>query len=367
MSPGLTTDLPGSLIEDLTSTSVGPLVIIDQARVDAVNNVTPYGSNAYILAQQGLQFGLPQGLNANGSAFVVFTGSPAYVIPPGFIVSDGTYQYVVKDGGTVSSGGTSEPLFVVATNSSTFPIAPNTINVVVTPVTSPFTLTVTNPEAGIPALAPETTPAYRSRLLQAWNPVQGVMSQVKTRVLAVPGVSPRLVSVRQAGTLWEVICGGGDPYQVAGAIYQGAGYIGVLTGSPIDSARNITVTLFDSPDYYDVVFVNPPQQVLTFAIVWNTTLPNFTASGAVNQYMIAAAQAYGNSIIVGQPVNLMVLNQQLQASVASVLAPENLTTLEVTVTINGVEQSPTAGTSIIPSDVESYFYISPTGATAVQG
>jgi len=154
---------------------------------------------------------------------------------------------------------------------------------------------------------------------------------------------------------------------VAGAIYQGAGYIGVLTGSPIDSARNITVTLFDSPDYYDVVFVNPPQQVLTIAVVWNTTLPNFTASGAVNQYMIAAAQAYGNSIIVGQPVNLMVLNQQLQASVASVLAPENLTTLEVTVTINGVEQSPTAGTSIIPSDVESYFYISPTGATAVQG
>ena len=70
---------------------------------------------------------------------------------------------------------------------------------------------------------------------------------------------------------------------------------------------------------------------------------------------------------MGQPINLLVLQEQVQAAIASVLAPINLTTLQFVVTINGFPVSPTAGTSIIPSDPESYFYISATGATSAQG
>ena len=38
-NPGLTTNLPGTLIEDIVSTDVGALTIIDQARVDTINSV----------------------------------------------------------------------------------------------------------------------------------------------------------------------------------------------------------------------------------------------------------------------------------------------------------------------------------------
>jgi hypothetical protein len=367
MVPGYTAALPGSLIEDLSSTAVGALATIDQARVDAVNNVTPYAANPYVLAQLGIMFGVTQGTLANGNAYVVFSGSAGYVIPPGFLVSDGTNQYAVQDGGTIGTGGTSQSLYVVATNSGTFAIPAGTITQVVTSVPSPYTLTVTNPLAGVPASAAETTEAYRSRVMQAFAvSIQGTPTYLKTLLLAIPGVSTRLVSVIQSGSSWEVICGGGDPYQVAGAIYAGVGQIGLLAGSSVSGTRNIIVSIYDAPNNYTITYVNPPQQVVTIAAIWNTTLANFTASAAVNQYIINAEIAYVNSLVVGQPINLLVLTEMVQEAIAPVLAAANLTTLQFAVAINGITVGPTAGTSVIPSDPESYFYISPTGATSAQ-
>ena len=366
--PGYTATLPGSLVEDISSTDVGALMVVDQARVDASSSVSPYGANAYVLNMFGQQFGVPMGLAANGNALLTFTGNPGYVIPPGFTVSDGTNQYVVQDGGTIGSGGTSQSIFVVASSSGTFAIPANTITTIVTAVPSPYSLTCTNPLAGVSATAPETVQAYRSRILQAYQVAfQGTPTLLKTLLLMLPGVSSRLVSVYQSGSGYEVICGGGDPFQVAGAIYQAVSFIGLLSGSSISSGRNVTVSIYDAPDIYTVTYVNPPAQVVTLAITWNTTLANFTASAAVNQYMISAGQSFVNSITVGQPMNLLVLTEMIQTAVAPVLAVQNLSTLEFAVTINGVPTQPTAGTYLIPSDPESYFSAAATAVTAVQG
>ena len=365
--PGYTANLPGSLIDDISGTDVGALIAIDQARVDLVNSVSPYGANPYILAQFSQQFGLPQGQAANGSAFVVFTGTPGYVIPPGFVVGDGTNQYVIQDGGTIATGGTSESLYVVSTNSSTFAIPAGSITSVITSVPSPYTLTVTNALAGVPALAPETVESYKARLLTAYNgTLQTSSAQIRTQLLAVPGVSPRLVSIRQVGSSWEILCGGGDPYQVAGAILRGVSHPGLLVGS-VTTARNITVSVYEAPDTYSVIYVNPPVQNVTLVVTWNTTLANFVAGNAVNQYIIAAAQSYINSIPVGQPINELVLQELVQSAVSSVLPTPNLTTLTFAFSINGTPTSPTAGTSIIPGDPESSFAASPTAITSVQG
>src|SRR5579875_2253217 len=272
-APGYTANLPGSLVEDVSSTDLGALIVIDQARVDAVNNVSPYSANAFVLNQQGVMLGLPSGLSSNANALVVFSGTPGYVIPPGFQCGDGTYTYNVQDGGTIGNSGQSQSLYVVCTSSNVFPIPANSITTIITSVPSPYSLTVTNPVAGNAATGAETTQAYRSRIMTAFNGIiQGVNSQIKTLVMAVPGVSSRLVAVRQNGIYWTVVCGGGDPFQVAGAIYAGCSQIGLLTGSSISSARNVTVSIYDAPDNYTVVFVNPPQQVVTVGVTWNTTL-----------------------------------------------------------------------------------------------
>ena len=49
LSPGLTANLPGSLVEDMASTAVGAVVIQDQAFVDLVNSISPYTANPFII------------------------------------------------------------------------------------------------------------------------------------------------------------------------------------------------------------------------------------------------------------------------------------------------------------------------------
>jgi hypothetical protein len=142
-------------------------------------------------------------------------------------------------------------------------------------------------------------------------------------------------------------------------------YVGGAKLTP--NPRNVTVSLFQNPDTYSITFVNPPQQAVTVAATWNTTLPNFTAGTSVNQLAAPALQSYINSIYVGQPINLLEMTAVFQAAVASVIAAPNITTLQFAVTVNGVTVSPGAGTSIIGGDPESYFNASATAITVTQG
>jgi hypothetical protein len=434
--PGYTV-LPAGLIDDVSGTSVGALVAIDQARVDAINSVTPYGANAFLLAQLGAQFGVPQGVGANGSVYVQFSGPSGYVFQPGFLVGDGANQYALQDGGVIQSNGTSPLLFAVATNSGTFAIPQNTVTQLVTSVPSTYAITVTNPQAGTAATTTESVQNYRARVLQAGQVAStGTPAYVSTLLEKVVGVQARLVSINQLPGGWQVVCGGGDAYSVANAILQSVPDIAVLQGSTlaitgmtaanpvvistnlnhgytagqtvtvtgatpsaynltytiasvtattittttngtsfgtytggatlIPNPRNVSVSLFQNPNTYSIVFVNPPQQTVTVAVTWHTTLANFTGGSAVAQLAAPAIQSYLNSIYVGQPINLLMMTEVFQNAVSSVIAPQNITTLTFVVTINGVTATPTAGTSIIPSDPESYFQCSATGVTVTQ-
>lgn len=235
-NPGFTSDLPGTLIEDIVSTDVGALTLADQAAVDLVNSITPFGANAFLLNQLGQVYGTPLAAASNTSVNEVFSGSVNFVIPPGFTVSDGSFQYIVQDGGVIGSDGNSEPLFCLASQSGTWAVPANTVNQLVTSVPADIELSCINPLAGTPGLPQEDETAYRAQVLQAGRAAsQGMASYLKTLLYNVPGVQQRLVSVRQqpqsVGGGWEVIVGGGDQYQVANAIFQGLFDISTLQGS----------------------------------------------------------------------------------------------------------------------------------------
>ncbi|MCM2546202.1 baseplate J/gp47 family protein [Burkholderia glumae] len=368
--PDYTANLPGSLIEDIASTDVGALVTIDQARVDAVNSVTPYGANAFVLAQLGGQFGVPQGTSANASVYVVFSGPSGYVLPAGFVVGDGSNQYALQDGGVIEASGQSAQLFAIATNSGTFAIPNGTVNQIVTSLPSEYAglITVTNPQAGTAATSAESVQTYRGRVLQAGQVTSvGTPAFLKTLLGKISGVQARLISINQVTGGWQVVCGGGDAFAVAAAMLQGVGDIALLKGSQINNSRNVNVSLFQNPNTYNLTFVNPPQQVVTMAVTWNTTLPNFTAGSSVNQLAAPALQAYINSIYAGQPINLNEATATFLDAVASVIDGPNVTTLQFAVTINGTPATPAAGTNIITSDPESYFFASATAVTVTQG
>ncbi len=368
MSPGITANLPASLIEDVTSTNTGALIMSDQDRVEAVNNVSPYTCNPYLLPQFGAMLGIPQGTPNNTSVSVVFSGPVGFIIQSGWIVSDGTYQYQIQVGGAITSTGQTNPLYAIALVSGIWTPLANTVTTIITSVPNGYTITVNNPLAGTPGTTAETPESFRSRINGGFQAnVQGAPTIIKSMLQKIPGVTARLVSIPQNGTLWKIICGGGDPYAVAAAVYQSTINFSALAISTV-ADRNTVVTIIDPPNTYQVTFVTPVSAACGVSVVWNTYIPNFTAGVLVNQQAQTAILNAVNSVYVGDSLNLLNLTAVFQQAVTGLLTPNQISTLEFTVTINGVTTAPDAGTSIIvPPDNETYLLASLSSVTVAQG
>jgi hypothetical protein len=367
VNPGYTANLPGTLVEDVLSTDMGVAVTVDLGRVDYINSVSPYAASPYVLALIGAQLGVPQGLPTNTSVNVVFSGPVGYVVPSGFMVSDGTYQYVLQSAVVIGSSGQSSPGYCVAKQSGTWAVLAGSVTQVVTSVPAGYTITCTNPDSGTPGGLAQSVPSYRAQLMQEQQATgSGLPSFLRAQLQKVAGVNPRLVSILQVAQGWEIICGGGDPYAVAGAILSGVLDLSSLIGSDT-TTRNIIVSVIDGANSYNITFVNPPMQTVTGSATWNTILPNFTASAQVNQAAAPALAAYLNSIQVGAPINLLQMAAIFRDATASALPNVSLTSLSFEILINGTVVTPATGTDYIASDPESYFYCAPGGITAAQG
>jgi hypothetical protein len=232
-NPGYTI-LPGLLIEDILSTDVAAVSVCDSAAIDLINSLEPGTANPWLLAKLGHIYGVPPGVDTNTSVLVVFSGTVGFAVSPGFVVSDGTNQYIVQDGGIIGTGGTTPSLLAVGTTTGAWPVPANSVTQLITSVPSGITLTVNNPNTGTPSPGPQTEEDYRAQVMQAGLAAsQGMGSYLKTILGNVIGVVPRLVAVKQVTGGWEVICGGGDPYQVAYAIWSALFDVQALVGSSI--------------------------------------------------------------------------------------------------------------------------------------
>ena len=367
VQPGYTANLPGTLIDDIVSTDVGALVTMDQARVDAVNAVSPLSANAYILSLQGQQFGIAPGLAQNTSVYVVFSGLAGAVIPAGTLVSDGTNQYATQTATVIASTGSSASVLAVATLSGSFAVPAGTVTTVSTSFPSTYKLTVTNPASGTPGGNAQTTESFQAQVFQNFNRVaQGVAGYIVSNLMNVPGVNPALVSVQAVSGGWKVLCAGGDPTAMAGAIYLSVLDLSTIVGST-DSSINTTVTITDGNNTFDVVFATPVQNVVTLSVSWNTSLSNFTNGTLVNSAAQSAITAYVNSLNVNQPINYGVIQTVFASATSALISQEDISEFAITMTINGTTVAPGTGLQVVtPLTTDGYFYTSSTGVTVTQ-
>jgi len=276
-NPGYTANLPGTLIEDISSTDVAAIAEMDSFRIELINSITPYGANAFLLNQLG-QIYLGNGAGpqppTTTSVNVVFSGPAGYIIPAGFIVSDGTFQYSTQEATVISAAtGTSLSVTAFGLISGSWAVLPGTVTQLVTSIPSGFNITVTNPSPGTPGVAAETETEFRTRVLQAGLAAsQGMPRYLKTLVGNVPGVQQNLISVLQQTTGgWEIIVGGGDTFQVALAIFQAIGDPSTIVGSVmsitnITQAANAVVTTVLNHGYSNGQVVTPFQVLGMFQI-----------------------------------------------------------------------------------------------------
>lgn len=370
-SPGATAALPGSLISDMSGTTVGAISVMDQAKVDSINSLTPYGANVELLGELG-QIALGQsqpGLATNTTVNVVFN-SPniGFVIPNGYLVGDGAHGYQVQVGGIIGSDGNSEPVTAVAVQPGSWAVPAASVTTLLSSVPSTISLSVSNPLAGTPAGQPETWGAFRARVLTAG--IAACVSGprlIKTFIGALLGASANLISVQQASPGLRVVVGGNaDVYSIANAIFMATANPAVLQGSAISVGRDVSVSITDYPDTYTIKFVQAPIQTVIVAITWDTTLANFTGGSAFPGLVQQPLANYINSLAVGQPINELQMDQIFQQSVQSSLDSSLLSVLNYTVSINGTPTDPDSGTSIIVGDPESSFSIAPSDIAVTQ-
>ena len=371
LSPGLTSNLPGSLIEDLSSTATGALVVQDQAAVDLINSIGPTQANEVILYQLGAQNGIPRGIGSNTSVFVVFSGTPGFVVNAGTIVGDGTHQYVTQEAAIISPPGPigqSAQTFCIASESGSWAVPVGTVTEVVTSIPPAYQVTCTNTATGIPQTDPQTLPEYQAQVIQAQQAVAtGTPPTVKTALQLVNGVQARLVAFRQTGGGWQVIVGGGDPYQVANAIFQSMFNILDLVGAATLGTTEV-IAINDFPDTYEITFVVPNQQVVELIITWNTeATANFVSPAVVVSLVNPAMVNYINSIVVGQPISELSLQDVFITAVAGSIPESVISKLQFVVKIDGSIVAPPTGGVLIFGDPESYFFAVSTGIAINQG
>ncbi|MEQ9902578.1 ubiquitin-activating E1 FCCH domain-containing protein [Pectobacterium aroidearum] len=435
LSPGLTADLPGSLIEDIASTDVGALLVCDQIRVDLINSVGPLKANVFMLNLLAQQAGIA-GQKAQGvtTVSVQFSGPAGFVIPQGFLVSDGTHTYSLNDATIIQASGTSAAATCDATTSGTWAVPVGTVNQIVSSLPSEISLSCTNSTAGVPGADAETLYEFRERVWTSqMSTVQGYPGFIRQKLTDLENVQARLVSVVQDGDHWIVMCGGGDIYDMAGAIYRSAGDISRLRGTALNitgitnanpgvittdithgfssgqviriagvtgmtgindialtvevisphsfsiginttgsgawtsggvvtpNLRNNLVTVNDWPDSYLIPFVVPLQQQVTVTFHWATRNVNYLTDATVASLVSEPVIEYINGIYSGKPLNINNLNGAFLTSVNDVLDASLISTLDVTVTVNGAITEPDANTNIISGDPYSYWHISPDG------
>lgn len=368
-NPGYTNNLPGSLIEDISSTDVAAIALCDLAKVDLVNSLNANAANEPLLIQLGQVAGVPMGTPSFVNVGVEFSGTAGYLVTKGTIVSDGTYSYATQAPVIIPSSGPSSVVTAIALNSSqtAVPVA-NSVTQLKTSVPSGYTVTVTNPVAGNPSQAAETFQSYRGRVLQANLAASvGTGRYIKTLVGAVPGIVPRLIGVQQASPGIRVIVGGSpDPYQLALAILQSVADPSELVGHAA-GGTTVTTNVVDYPDTYSVVSVAPVAQTVTMTVTWNTSLTSFSGGSAFPSLTVGPLAAYINQLYVGQPINLLEMTYIFQQAIAGTLDPNLLTRLVFSIYINATLTPPAAGYSDIPGDAEGYFTCATSGVTVVQG
>lgn len=236
LSPGLTAELPGSLIEDMASTGAGALLVSDQARVDLINSVGPLTANKEMLTLLSQQYGIPFQKTAGSTTVPVsFTGPAGFLIPRGFIVSDGTHQYSLNEPVVIRSNGTSAVSTATGVTTGAWSAPPGTVTTIVTSTPSTVSLTVNNPVAATPAGKAETDAQFRVRVWDAgMATVQGYGAFIRTALSRVENIDARQVSVIQDGDKWVVLCGGGDVYDMAAAVLVSAGDITRIAPSKLN-------------------------------------------------------------------------------------------------------------------------------------
>ncbi|EOP1723334.1 hypothetical protein QSE28_005141, partial [Escherichia coli] len=116
-----------------------------------------------------------------------------------------------------------------------------------------------------------------------------------------------------------------------------------------------TVSITVSPDVYQVPFVIPSSQNVMVLITWNTVSDDYVDPAGIAMAVQQNVADYINSIEVGHPINLLRIQDIFTSSVRLLVDATLISTISVSIGINGHIVLPAKDTSLVYGDTYSYF------------
>ena len=357
--PGFTASLPPALITDLASTSVAATAVIDHARVDLINSLTPFGANIKVLTELANIYGIARGTQTNPSVEIVFYGLPGFYIGKGFLVGDGNHQYAASHPTVITTKGMSEPILCISTSPGTWAIPEGTVTQIITSVAKNYNITCTNLIDGVPGSDEENVTDWRSRILRAGMfTVQGTPDCLYSRLSQIQGVDPIHMAFRQPITgKWVVVVLGGDPNHVAHAIYETIPDLSTLTNHieilPDDYKKSVTI--YTGADNYVIPYVNPKTQNVWCVLLWNSIEVLIFDADSMTKLFADAFSEYVNLLPIGVPINTLIVQDLFLNAINDIVEISLISRVAVTIYIDGNIVNPEEGTSIVRGHEYGFF------------
>lgn len=387
---GFTQDTPTQIRTDITNEALANVVgfssfptelrtnLIDEAVIvemrfqDMINalanGIGPDFANDQQFKQFGCSFGLTMKDFQYAQATVRFTGTAGTMIPKNTRVSNGgTTTLYVKEQAIIGSTGTKDVL-CESKQEVVVVIPANTITTLVDVL--PTVTSVTNPDAGTSGIPAESIEDFKKAV---YNEIQseryGSTTRARSLLREITGVESRLIHFRtmqfpvtdEGVTVYyqgiECVVGGGDDYEVAGALFTAFLQTKNLLSDPSNSetARTVSVDVKQYNDSFPVKFTRPKQleAALTVEVaIDGVTTTNDIVSGLLKPQF----ENYFNTLEVGEAVSAASMNQIVYDTLAgAAIQTANIGTITYTFTLDGVPTPMSSG--YLPIEFDQYIYL----------
>jgi hypothetical protein len=282
------TTLPSGLRENMIQLAALTEYHIQDMVGDLLNSVGADYANDFMFKQLGASFGIFMKDFQYGQVYLVFTGTSGTYIKKGIRVknSDGSIIVQTTTAATIGSTG----VITILAESTTEQLTSIPVGTMTTMVDTITGVTVTNSLAGTGGITAETISDFKTRVYtEIQSARSGNVARAYSELVKLDGVTSRLIKFKTSQILSgsnyyqgiECIVGGGDDYQVAGAILSAFLQTKNLISAPSNSetARTVTklVTLYNST--FSVSFTRPKQIAVGLTIT--VTFNDYSTSQAV--------------------------------------------------------------------------------------
>lgn len=260
-------NLPSSIQNNLIDESAIIVNEFEDMIANLMNGITPAYANDFIIEQLGSAFGIKRKDKAKQNVMLEFEGLAGVIIPVGTQVgsADGQYTFSTTTQGIIKADGKAT-INAEAEDYYDKIIDANTLNVMITDILN--VNSANNPNSSSEPILEENFSDYRARVQNRMQANRnGTMATLYDNLLNVKGVSSRLITYRLDSKLidgarlntLEIVCGGGDDYEVAEAIFDSILMTESLISEPSgnDTKRTIKKNVVFNEIEFPISFTRP--------------------------------------------------------------------------------------------------------------